>query len=226
MGVYRAANAEFVTRLQAPALEQGWDVAWWALDAEAPELGRHTVGCGPGWKFPLLNEIVSRMPSTGWLVVADDDLVFRSGDVVEFLAVCERARFDLAQPAHVPTSRFSHAHTVAQPGVVARRSTFVEIGPLFCVSAAIRDAVMPFPADSGMGWGLDVDWYELGMRGASLGIVDSVPIEHLAVAGETYDVAPYFARLREKLDRIGAAELTDVQRTLEVWHSSSPTPPW
>lgn len=224
--MYRAANARLVTQLIAPALERGWDVAWWALDAPAPELEPYTVGCGPGWKFPLLNEIVSRAPSSGWLVVADDDLVFRSGDVVEFVEVCERARFDLAQPAHMPTSQFSHTYAVAQPGVVARRVTFVEIGPLFCVGAGIRDRVMPFPEDSGMGWGLDVDWYELGMWGASLGVVDSVPMEHLAVAGETYDVAPYFQRLREKLDRVRAAELADVQRTLEVWHSSSLQPPW
>ena len=105
IGVYRRANAPHVRALVDPALAQGWRIAWWALDEVADELAEHTVGCGPGEKFPLLNEIVDRARvDDGWIVAADDDVAFVRGSTPELLAVCVAAGFALAQPAQVADS--------------------------------------------------------------------------------------------------------------------------
>ena len=72
---------------------------------------------------------------TGWLVVADDDLVFTRGSLVSLLDVCRRAGFDLAQPARSDDNRmheFNVAHEITRARNLsrARLTTFVEIGPL------------------------------------------------------------------------------------------------
>ena len=81
VGVYRRRNAEHVSRLLQPALEQGWVSGWWALDEVDPSLRALTVGQGPGLKLPLLNETLGRLGArSSWTVVSDDDVVFRKGD--------------------------------------------------------------------------------------------------------------------------------------------------
>ena len=61
----------------------------------------------------------------------------------------------------------------------ARRTTFVEIGPIFAFRRAWTPRILPFPAAHTMGWGLELDWFDLERSGARLGIVDAVPIRQI-----------------------------------------------
>ena len=66
-----------------------------------------------------------------------------------------------------------------QRGVVARRTRFVEIGPLVSFGREVHDLVFPFDETSAMGWGFENVWaHQLRERGLSQGIVDAVPIDH------------------------------------------------
>ena len=226
VGVYRARNEHYVRDLARPALEKGWTVAWWALDRVADELADITVGVGAGTKFDLLNEILGTLDgSFDWLVVSDDDLVFTRGDVVKLRRRCERAGLDLAQPGRADAD-VSHPITAARRLSRARRTSFVEIGPLFLVGPGWRDRILPFPPGWGMGWGLELDWSELAEEGCVLGIVDSMPVRHEGKAGEAYDAEGEYERLLQLLDARGVASWAEVQLTFETWRPWTRRPPW
>ena len=148
------------------------------LDPPAPGLG----------KWANLRATLERHPpgDADWLLIADDDVVLPTGFLDAFVLVAERAGLQLAQPAHAFASHAAWPVTRRRPGALARRTRFVEIGP---VTALHRDAfpiLLPFP-DLQMGWGLDAHWSAAAAdAGLTLGIVDATPIRHLRPVAATY----------------------------------------
>lgn len=232
VGVYRSRNAIHVRRLVDQARRAGWTIAWWALDEPDDHLSDVTVGRGPGARLELLNQTVAATSSdSGWLVLSDDDVRFTCGDLVDLIDVCRRAQFDLAQPARSDdNSRFdfnvAHAITRARRRSVARLTTFVETGPLVVVGPRWRDRIVPLPAARGMGWGLELDWYELWKNGCLLGIVDAVRVAHVGEPGSDYDSTLEAERIHQELASRRYESWKDVQRTLGVWRPWRRTPPW
>lgn len=232
VGIYRRRNAEHVRRLIDEADDARWSTAWWALDEPDETLAEYTVGTGQGLRLPLLNETIARVPGrTDWLVVSDDDLVFTRGSLVSLLDMCKRAGFDLAQPARSDDNRtyeFNVAHDITRARNLsrARLTTFVEIGPLFVVSPSWRERIVPFPAERGMGWGLELEWYSLYLQGCRLGIVDAVRVKHLGTPGGAYDFRQSAHRVHEELAEHGFDGWQAVQRTVGVWRRWRRTPPW
>ena len=232
VGVYRRQNASFVAPLVSSAVGRGWKVAWWALDEPVDQLAHVTVGVGHGSRLALLNETLERARATGsWVVVSDDDLVFTRGGLVQLVDLCRTARLDLAQPARSDDNSL-YPYNVAHPITMARRlsrartTTFVEIGPLFVVGPRWQEEILPFPAERGMGWGLELDWFELHRRGCRLGIVDAVHVAHVGQPGGNYDFAGEADRVHRELAERGFDGWRDVQRTLAVWRPWRRTPPW
>ncbi len=225
IGVYRSRNAAYVRRLVEPSLAHGWAIAWWALDEVVDELAPWTVGSGGGARLVLLNEILRRRPAEGWLVVSDDDVVFAQGDVVGLVSLCDRARLDLAQPAR-SDSGADHEITVGRRLSRARRTSFVEVGPLFVVGRRWRDCIVPFPEERGMGWGLELEWFALHRQGCRLGIVDQVRIRHEGTRGEAYDVEREISRIHEELVSRGFDGWHSVQQTFETWRPWQRHPRW
>jgi len=226
VGVYRARNARYVRDVSEPALERGWTVAWWALDEIVDDLAGVTVGSGAGARLPLLNEILRRSESLeGWLVVTDDDVVFDRGDFLAFVSFCGRAELDLAQPARSDKT-LDHGITAARRLSVARRTSFVEIGPIFAVGPGWRDRIVPFPEERGMGWGLELEWHRLHLEGCELGIVDAVRVRHMGDRGEGYDFRADAHRVHAELEERGFGGWSDVQRTLATWRPWQRSPGW
>jgi hypothetical protein len=227
VGVYRRENAPHVLGLLEPALTRGWRTAWWGLDGDRAELREFTVGEGPGLKLPLLNRLLEHVGKpAGWTVLSDDDLRFVRGDVVGFVELCERGALDLAQPARAPGTNCSHGITVAAPRSRVRRTTFVESGPLVAIGPAWRDHILPLPDSRGMGWGVELDWFDLVAHGCRLGIVDAAVIQHLGDAGDHYDTSEIRQTLRAELAARGQADWRAFQRTLAVWRPWRRSPPW
>ena len=224
VGIYREANAPIVERLLEPALEAGWSTAWWALDRTAGSLAEVTVGEGAGEKLPLLNRALERHgPVDGPLLLSDDDIAFERGDLVRLVDLSERAGLALAQPAHAEGSEVSHGITRARPRSRVRLTTFVESGPLVAVAAHAVSRVTPLPEARGMGWGLELDWIDLGLP---LGIVDAVRVRHLGKVSGTYDDAELRARMLGELAERGVDDWAPLQRTLGVWRPWQRSPPW
>jgi hypothetical protein len=232
VSIYRSRNAAQLQRVLEPARTAGWAVALWALDDPVQSLSAETVGVGPGEKLPLVNEILARSSiDTSWLVVCDDDVAFTRGDVVSLVDLVREAGLDLAQPARSDdNSRYEHnvAHPITKVHAWSRtrRTTFVEIGPVFVVGPRWRDSILPFPADRGMGWGIELDWNDLHERGCRLGIVDAVSVAHLGEPGGDYDFDGEVGRMHAELSARGLRGWGDVQKTLAVWRPWQRVPPW
>jgi hypothetical protein len=227
VGIYRQQNADHVARLLEPAREAGWAAAWWALDSRSPLLDDVTVGEGAGLKLPLLNETLRRLGSAApWTIVSDDDLAFRKGDVVRLVKACENGGLDLAQPARAPGTERSHGITAAIHWSRMRLTTFVESGPIVAIGPRCRDRILPLPDERGMGWGVEIDWFDLARNGCRLGIVDGVLIEHLGRRAEHYDDTEIRRRLLAELESRGHPLWDGMRNTIAVWRPWQRTPPW
>jgi hypothetical protein len=217
-----------LARLLEPVRAAGWGTALWALDDPDPVFEAETAGCGPGTKFELVNRLLVERPphDAQYVVVSDDDALFTRGSIVHFLDIAARAAVDLAQPAHALRSNISHRLTWARPLSIARLTTFVEIGPIFAVSPAWRDRIVPFPDGIGMGWGLDVAWADLRLEGCRLGIVDATRIRHLTPFAAAYAPDEEVARMNRLLEERGAPGWRGLRRTLATWRLWRRRPPW
>jgi hypothetical protein len=225
VGIYRARNGQRVREIVEPVLDEGWTVSWWALDEVVEDLADITAGCGPGARIPLLNELLRVSGDSEWLVVSDDDVTFESGDVVQLVSLCARAGLDLAQPAR-SDAFVDHRITSARRLSTARRTSFVEIGPLIVIGPGWRDRILPFPQQRGMGWGLELEWHELYREGCALGIVDAIRVRHEGERGEDYDYRAEAHRVHAELAERGFDGWKDVQVTVDTWRPWQRSPAW
>jgi hypothetical protein len=180
-----------------------------------------TEAAGRG-RFENLNALLRRHPAHGndWLLVIDDDVALPRGFLDAFIFLAERFQLRLAQPAHRMRSHAAWKVTRRRPGVVARETAFVEVGPVVAFHHVTFDALLPFPPLR-IGWGLDLHWSAVAMqRGWRIGVVDATPILHgLRLIGASYGHADAIAEARRFLDGRPYTKAIDAQRTL-VTHRS------
>ena len=139
-------------------------------------------------KWANLNAALTAHPPRGfqWLLLIDDDVELPHEFLDVFLSLAERHGFRIAQPAHAFASHAAWEVTRRRPGLTARRTRFVEIGPVTAIRADAFDSLLPFP-DLQMGWGLDAYWSALAERkGWKLGVIDAVPIRHTRPVAASY----------------------------------------
>jgi hypothetical protein len=139
-------------------------------------------------KWANINAALAAAPigDADWLVVVDDDVVLPRGFLDRFLALAERFQFELAQPAHAFASHAAWDVTRRRPGVLARRTRFVEIGPVTALTARAARELLPFPPLQ-MGWGLDARWSAIAAeRGWAIGVIDATPVRHLKPVAASY----------------------------------------
>ena len=111
------------------------DQRWVALgDGPTAELESVTAltVTEPTPKYALLNRLMAEedLADYDFVLTTDDDIVLPDGFLDLFLGVQAGLRFDLAQPARTLNSHVDHPIVIQQRGVVARRTLFVEIGPV------------------------------------------------------------------------------------------------
>jgi GT2 family glycosyltransferase len=155
-----------------------------------------------------------------WLLLVDDDVALPAGFLDSFLLVAERFGLRIAQPAHAFASHAAWRVTRRRPGLIARRTRFVEIGPVTAIHRDAFGALLPFP-ELEMGWGLDAHWSaRAAEEGLALGIVDVTPIRHLRPVAASYPraqavaEADRFLAARPYVTREQAAEVLTAWREL------------
>lgn len=220
--VYRLRNSQTVEDLRLPQES----TYLWAIDESASQLGEVTRGVGAGNRFELLNRLIAMRPSrTDWLVVVDDDIRFTRGSIDAAVGLAAAARFDLCSVSHSRWSYLNWGCTLHQSRSIARLTRYVEQGPCLVLSPAAQQAILPFPEDMGMGWGIEAEWarhHEL-----RLGILDAVHLRHLRpVMKSHYDVSAEHARLAALLAKSGFPTWSSMQRTEATWWSGEVHPPW
>lgn len=222
--IYRDRNIAHVVDLCRSARAAGGAVRLWSLDGSThPELADHTVGSSAGDRTALLNRLERSAPTEPdhWIVVSDDD-VHLGAEVARLISIAVAAGFDIAQPAHGARSHASFPHTFAKPLSVARRTEFVEVGPVVVFSPRARGEVFPMDEAPTMGLGSELAWMDLREIGIELGIIDCVAVEHLAPPGRDYD-----ASLDDILAMIDAAGGQRRLRTVYgTWYPYRRRPPW
>ncbi|HEX2160340.1 MAG TPA: glycosyltransferase [Thermoleophilaceae bacterium] len=147
-----------------------------------PALASDTVLDGlAGGKFENLNRLLAASPPLDdfdWLIAADDDVELAPRFLDRALALCERLGLDIAQPAQTMRSHAAWRVTRRRPFSLARRTDYVEIGPVTLFSRRAAAELTPFPRLR-FGWGLDNHWGALAReRGWRLGILDALPVRH------------------------------------------------
>jgi len=200
-----------------------------AREAErvATELGRsrHDVelrlGAGaPGagkWENLRASLATHSPDGADWLLLVDDDVVLPRGFLDAFLLTAERCGFALAQPAHAFASHAAWPVTRRRPGLLARRTRFVEIGPVTAVRATAFPHLLPLP-ELHMGWGLDAHWSALAAgAGLALGVVDATPIRHLRPIADAYPRAAAEAEAAAFLERRPFVARDQAGETMAAW---------
>ena len=142
-------------------------------------------------KFALLDQLIGDATGFDWLLLCDDDVEVSPGFVDRLIGCSAQHDFALSQPARTADSFVDHPIVQVAPGLAARRTRFVEIGPLICLRRDAMPLLLPFGNACGMGWGLDFIWpVRLERTGLRLGIVDAAPIAHrMRPRAEAYDMS-------------------------------------
>lgn len=132
-------------------------------------------------KFVLLNRLLAGrdLRQYEYVLVCDDDITLPERFVDRYLDLVVRYDLALAQPARTHASYTDNLIVERLDGLVARRTRFVEIGPLFSMRGDAVPLLTPFDESSPMGWGYDFVWPVLLERaGLRMGIVDATPVAH------------------------------------------------
>jgi hypothetical protein len=186
------------------------------------ERSRHEVRfanapAGHRGKFENLNALLERSHAAGhdWLLLIDDDVVLPRGFLDAFVFLAERFDLALAQPAHRWRSHAAWQVTRRRPGVLARETLFVEIGPVCALRATTFDTLLPFP-ELQFGWGLDLHWSAVARaRGWREGVIDATPVRHgLRRIASSYDPNDAVAETRRFLAERPYTPAAEAQRTL------------
>jgi GT2 family glycosyltransferase len=170
-------------------------------------------------KFENLNLLLGRhdLEAFDWILVVDDDVALPRHFLDTFLACAEAGDLRLAQPAHRRHSHAAWEVTRRRTGSDWRETTFVEIGPITAFDRIAAAALLPFPKNIKMGWGLDAHWSAVAQEHDwRIGVVDATPIGHtIRPAADGYPRETAAAEARRFLD--GRPYVTrDTVRTLQA----------
>jgi GT2 family glycosyltransferase len=210
VSVARARHAATTARLVAELERSRHDVTI-RLAEPAPGAG----------KWANVNAALAAEPAEGhdWLLIADDDVLLPRGFLDPFLLACESFGLRLAQPAHAFASHAAWRVTRRRPGSVARRTRFVEIGPVTALHASTFPTLLPFP-DLRMGWGLDAHWGALAAQeGWPVGVVDLTPVRHTEPVAGAYGREEAIAEARAFLAGRPYVARAGAQETLATYRS-------
>jgi hypothetical protein len=188
VGVYLTDAPNFAAGITAEFLRsKSWapEIRWAALGASPPlpELAELTRvhERGPVPKFQLLNRLIGDIGDDAYqyLLVTDDDVELGDGFLDAYLALQERFKLSLCQPARTHDSFIDHYFVAQLLGIAGRRTRFVEIGPVFSVAREAFPVLLPFDENAPMGWGLDFVWPRtVEKAGLHMGIIDATPVRH------------------------------------------------
>jgi hypothetical protein len=169
-------------------------------------------------RFKLINQMLQDYGAFDWIVVTDDDVELAPGFLDDLISVADMADFALFQPARTRDSFIDHLITAQCDGVTARRTNFVEIGPIVCLRVDAARLLMPFDETTEMAWGLDYIWpIIIAEAGLKMGIVDGAAAAHrIRMPNVTYSGDRARDEARLLLGRHRSVQKCDAFRVLDV----------
>ena len=73
------------------------------------------------------------------------------------IQMMRKAGLNLAQPGQSLLGWWTVCASLSRPFSMVRDTNFVEVGPLFVADPQFAKEILPFPRDTGMGWGVEAD---------------------------------------------------------------------
>lgn len=181
----RAGEESLHGRLIAEDRERNWDccVSWY-VPPRAERLAEYYSHGGFN-KFDGFLEFWRQRPepwSYRYLLLLDDDVYLRPGDVSRFFTLCERYCTYLSQPALRWFTQTTLNALVRNPACVLRRVSAVEVmAP--CFSAAALEALLPTFGMTRSTWGTDLAWAGLIAGRQPIYVVDAIGMDHTRTGG-------------------------------------------
>jgi len=177
----RAGTASTHARMIGEDPARNWDccVSWY-VPPQPERLAE--IYCGGGFnKLDGFLEFWGEVPRPApwrYVMIMDDDVYLRPGDLSRFFALCDRHGTRLAQPALRWLTNTTLNSLVRNPACVLRRVSCVEVmAP--CFATATLETLLPTFGLTRSTWGADVAWAgELAAQGVPLYVVDAVAMDH------------------------------------------------
>ncbi|HYM43886.1 MAG TPA: hypothetical protein VET46_14085 [Steroidobacteraceae bacterium] len=176
----RSGAASLHGRLIAEDPQRNWDccVSWY-IDPQPERLAEYYSHGGFN-KLDGFLEFWRECPAARdyrYLLLLDDDVYLRPGDVSRFLALCEHYGTYLAQPALRWFTHTTINALVRNPACVLRRVTFVE-GMAPCFSQAAIAELLPTFGMTRSTWGTDLAWAGRIDGRHPIQVVDAIGMDH------------------------------------------------
>lgn len=169
-------------------------------------------------KFALLNRLLHGIDPARYdfILLCDDDIQLPESFLDSLLDRQSKYDFALAQPARTHNSYTDHRIVEQVDGLDARRTRFVEIGPVVSLRRDAAAILLPFDEDCGMGWGLDFLWpVAIESAGLKMGIIDATPVAHaLRPAAKSYGLDEALVHMQAYLE--DKPHLTPQQAMVEL----------
>lgn len=185
LAVFRAGRATVHRRMMAEDPARNWDCALnaWEPPATIPGSADEEIEFLDGdHKFEgfasFLQRERERVLGYRYVLLADDDIYFRPGDLSRLFRLCDQHRIHLGQPSLRWGTNVNHVVTLWNPASEVRRVSFVEVmTPVFSTAALLELA--PTFALTRSTYGIDWAWAALLRDRAEIHVIDAVQVEHV-----------------------------------------------
>ncbi|MBS0614040.1 MAG: hypothetical protein JSS24_12775 [Proteobacteria bacterium] len=180
LAFFRAGNRSLHPRQLQQDPHRNWDccVSWYTPPVPGPPVEYSCEGGDNKLEgFLEFRKLVdARLPYRQVLLI-DDDICFRPGDISRYFELCERHQLYLSQPALYWSTHYNLNVTLANPACIVRRVSFIEIMAPCLSAAALGDLIDTFDATRST-WGVDFIWCGRAYGKKPVHVVDAIRIEH------------------------------------------------
>ena len=176
----RAGRESLHRRLIREDPARNWDccVSWYV--PAQPETLAEFYSTGGFNKLDGFLEFWRQLPQPHgyrYIMIMDDDVYLRPGEVSRFFALCDQYRTYLAQPALRWLTNTTLNALVRNPACLLRRVSCVEVMTP-CFSAAALARLLPTFGLTRSTWGTDLAWAGESAGRERLYVVDAVGMDH------------------------------------------------
>lgn len=179
--VFRSGPGSLHERLLDEDPRRNWDccVNWWGPPRPHPGIDFETSdGLNKLEGFARLLETAEFLGHYRYVLLADDDVDFRPGDISRLFEICDRHGLYLSQPALRWSSNVNHVVTARNPLCEVRRVSFVEVMTPCFSARAIADLAHTFELTRST-LGIDLAWSSLLRDRGLVSVVDAVAVDHV-----------------------------------------------
>ena len=180
---FRAGGNSLHPRLLAEDPQRNWDccVSWYSNPRPDPRVEFNCVGGDNKLEgFLAFRQQMQDQLLYDYILLADDDVYFRPGDISRLFEICDGYKTYLTQPALGWLTYYNLNVTLANPACILRRVSFVEIMAPCLSAAALDDLIDTFDASRST-WGVDFTWAGRSQDKRPLHVVDTVRVEHTKI---------------------------------------------